>query len=310
MLTAETRGVYPVSPTPFLPNGDIDRESIARLCSFYRRAGAKGVTVLGLLGEGAKLDAQESVETVRCFAEYAEGLELIVGATAPGFSAMRYIANEAMAAGAVGVMVGPPTTLRTNEQVVGYYASVAEALGSGVPFIIQDYPLVNQVVFTTEVLREIVEKNPTCVSIKHEDWPGMDKLRTLKKYIKEGTMRKIPILIGNGGLFVDFEYAAEADGAMTGYPFPEMLVRCLELMDEGKRDEMQDLFDAHLPYLRYEAQPKIGVAIRKYVLCRRGVLAHETQRKPMISLSEGTRKDVDYLLDRLVRKTGVELKLF
>ena len=49
---------------------------------------------------------------------------------------------------------------------------------------------------------------------------------------------------------------------------------------EGRRDEAHDLFDAHLPLMRYEQQQGVGLAVRKYVLMRRGVLASDAQRKP------------------------------
>ena len=42
--------------------------------------------------------------------------------------------------------------------------------------------------------------------------------------------------------------------------------------------EAHDLFDAHLPLLRYDHQPGVGLAVRKYVLWRRGALAAPTLR--------------------------------
>ena len=86
-------------------------------------------------------------------------------------------------------------------------------------------------------------------------------------------MRPLSILIGNGGLFLDFEMERGADGAMTGYAFPELLIDVVRLSKEGKRDAAHDLFDAHLPLIRYEQQPGAGLAVRKYVLQKRGVIA-------------------------------------
>jgi 4-hydroxy-tetrahydrodipicolinate synthase len=308
MLSLHTRGVFPIAPTPFLPDGTIDLDSIERLCCFYKSVGVTGITILGLLGEAAKLDFDETTSVIKQFARFAEGLEIIVGATSPGFATMKLVASKAMSFGAAGVQIGPPSNLRSDAQILGYYNCVAKTLGEDIPFVVQDYPLVNQVVFTADILREIANQNISCAAIKHEDWPGMDKLRTLNAYKKDGSMRNTPIFSGNGGFFLDCEYNVGVAGAMTGYPFPELLVEGLRLAESGKREELQDLFDAHLPYLRYEAQPKIGVAIRKYVLCKRGVIAYTTQREPVAGLSDGTRSDVDFLLDRLVRKTGIQLK--
>ena len=71
-----------------------------------------------------------------------------------------------------------------------------------------------------------------------------------------------------------------ADGAMTGYAFPELLIDVVKLSKAGKRDAAHDLFDAHLPLIRYEQQPGAGLAVRKYVLQKRGIIASSAQRKP------------------------------
>ncbi len=199
-------------------------------------------------------------------------------------------------------MIAPPNTLRTDDQIVGYYRQAVEAIGADVPFVIQDYPLTFSVVMTPAVIRRIVTENPSCVMLKHEDWPGLEKISALRAWEREGVMRRISILCGNGGLFLDFETERGADGAMTGYCFPEMLVGVGRLTDQGRRDEAHDLFDAHLPLLRYEQQPGVGLAVRKHVLMRRGVLASDTQRRPASALSPTARAEVDYLLDRLERR--------
>jgi 4-hydroxy-tetrahydrodipicolinate synthase len=64
---------------------------------------------------------------------------------------------------------------------------------------------------------------------------------------------------------------------------------------------MHDLFDAHLPLIRYEQQQGIGLAVRKYVLMRRGVIASQAQRRPAVQLSPAARAEVDYLLERVAR---------
>jgi 4-hydroxy-tetrahydrodipicolinate synthase len=297
-LTADARGVYAIAPTPFTPDGLLDHASLERMCRFYRKAGATGLTVLGQLGEAPKLDHAESVAVVKAVVGHL-GMPVIVGVTAPGFAAMRAMACDAMQAGAAGVMIAPPNTLSTDDQIVGYYDQAVEAIGADVPFVIQDYPLTFSVVMSPSVIRRIVMAHPSCVMLKHEDWPGLEKISTLRRWEHDGAMRRISILCGNGGLFLDFECERGADGAMTGYCFPEMLAGVATLIAAGRRDEAHDLFDAHLPLLRYEQQPGVGLAVRKYVLMRRGVLASDAQRRPAAALSSTARAEVDYLLDRL-----------
>jgi 4-hydroxy-tetrahydrodipicolinate synthase len=302
LLTNSITGVIPVAPTPFFADGRVDFASLDRMTEFFEASGVNGITLLGQLGEAPKLDHQEAVAVVTRVIARTK-LPVIVGVSAPGFAAMRSLTQEVMAIGAAGVMIGPPNTLRTDDQIIGYYHQATEAIGRDVPFVIQDYPLTFSVVMTPDVIRRIVVDNESCMMLKHEDWPGLEKISKLREFERAGSMRHIGILTGNGGLFLDFEVERGADGANTGYAFPEMLVDVVRLCAAGRRDDAHDLFDAHLPYLRYEQQQgPMGLAVRKYVLMRRGILTSDTQRKPALALSAQARAEVDYLVARVARK--------
>src|ERR671917_1630537 len=120
LLDTEARGVYPIAPTPFQPDGRVDIASIDRMTDFYREVGSTGMTVLGVMGEAPKLDGAEPVEVAALFVRRAEGLPVGVGVSAPGFAAIRGLARASMDAGAARVMLAPPNTLRTDDQIAGY----------------------------------------------------------------------------------------------------------------------------------------------------------------------------------------------
>ena len=258
--------------------------------------------MLGQLGEAPKLTHAEGVEVAQRMIRRAPSLPVIVGVSAPGFAAMRELTHEVMASGAAGVMIAPPNTLRTDDQIVGYYRQAVEALGSYVPFVIQDYPLSFSVQMTPAVIRRIVEELPSCVMLKHEDWPGLEKISALRGFEREGSMRHIAILCGNNGLFLDYEKERGADGANTGYAFPDMLCDVVRQSLAGQREAAHELFDAHLPLLRYEQQPSVGLAVRKYLLMRRGLLTSAAMRQPAGSLSATAGAEVEHLLGRLARR--------
>jgi 4-hydroxy-tetrahydrodipicolinate synthase len=303
-IDGESRGVYPIAPTPFDERGGIDWDSLDRVIDFYREVSCSGVTVLGLLGEAPKLEASEAISIVKRSVARARDMSVIVGVTAPGFAAMRTLAHASMEAGAAAVMIAPPPSLRTDEQIAGYFASAVDELGDAVPIVLQDYPLVYNVVLTPRIIARIVNTHPSIVMLKHEDWPGLDKISELRRLTAEGEMRKTSIVCGNGGVFLDFELARGADGAMTGYAFPEMLVELCRLSWSGQSAQAHELFDAHLPLIRYEQQPGIGLAVRKYVLKKRGLIASDAQRRPAMRLSEAAAKEIDLLLDRLGHRLG------
>jgi 4-hydroxy-tetrahydrodipicolinate synthase len=300
-LNETAAGVYAIAVTPFDPAGNIDNASVDRMMDFYIGCGVTGLTILGVMGEAPKLDGEEALALTRQVVAKAGALPIIVGVSAPGFAAMRALARGAMDIGAAGVMIAPPSNLRTDEQIVGYYRQAVAAIGEDIPFVVQDYPLTFQVVMTPKVIREIVRELPSCVMLKHEDWPGLEKISALRSFQADGSMRPISILCGNGGLFLDFEMERGADGAMTGYAFPDMLVDVVRLSRNGERQKAHDLFDAHLPLVRYEQQAGVGLAVRKYVLQKRGAIAFDSQRAPAAGLSPRAKAEVDFLLERLAR---------
>lgn len=306
MFDAHTAGVYVIAVTPFTDTGAIDSYSVDSMVDFYARCGATGLTLLGMMGEAPKLTHDESIAVVRQVAKLTK-LPVVVGVSAPGFAPMAALSRASMDAGAAGVMIAPVPTLKTDDQIVTYYRSVVEAIGPDIPFAIQDYPLSTGVLFTPGVIKRIIEENPSCIMLKHEDWPGLEKITAIRRMISNGGLRQISILCGNGGLFLPEEIGRGGDGAMTGYAFPEMLVSVTELIQQSKRKEAHDLFDTHLPYLRYEQQAGIGLAVRKYVLKKRGAIASDTQRKPMAKLSPEAIVEIEWLLGRLVERTGLKL---
>ncbi|MBF9232671.1 dihydrodipicolinate synthase family protein [Microvirga alba] len=302
LLTSSAAGVYVICPTPFTIDGRVDPASTDQMVEAFLKAGATGLTILGIMGEAPKLAADESLAFAKqVIATVAGRVPVIVGVSAAGFAGMSALSRKVMGAGAAGVMIAPPSALRTDDQIVSYYADAVEAIGPDVPFVIQDYPLVTNVVMTPKVILRIIEENPSCVMLKHEDWPGLDKITTLRRASADGQARRVSILTGNGGLFLPFEMERGADGAMTGYAYPEMLVGVVNLIKAGKRKEAHDLFDRHLPLVRYETQPNLGLAVRKYVLKRRGIIASDTLRKPGPKLSPETVADIDWLMERIER---------
>lgn len=301
LLDATAKGVYVIAPTPFLPDGSVDDASTDRMTEFFLEAGCDGMTILGVMGEAPKLDGAESLEISRRIIRRAGKAGVIVGVTAPGFAAMRALARGVMEAGAAAVMIAPPSHLRTDDSIVAYYRQAVEAIGDDIPFVLQDYPQLFQVQMTPGVIRRIVMDLPSCVMLKHEDYPGLEKISALRRFQAEGSLRPLSILCGNGGVFLDFEMERGADGAMTGYAFPDMLVELVRLSAAGERDRAHDLFDAHLPLIRYELQPGVGLAVRKYVLMRRGIIASDAQRRPAAAITQAARAEVEYLITRLGR---------
>jgi 4-hydroxy-tetrahydrodipicolinate synthase len=299
MIDETTKGVFTIAATPFMPDGALDLDSIDRMVDAYIEKGATGLTILGMMGEAGKLSAEDSLTVVRRVVARST-VPIIVGVSSAGFAAMEALAGEAMAEGAAGVMVAPPSSLRTDAQITGYYHNTAETLGD-IPWVLQDFPLATGVQISTSVILKIVEDCPTCVMLKHEDWPGLEKISALRAASDAGA-RRISILCGNGGMYLLEEMQRGADGAMTGFGYPQMMAQVVAAFTAGEMDRARDIFDAYMPMIRYEAQPGMGLAIRKYSLARQGVIAHPMLRTPGPVLSSAAMAEIDALAVRQARR--------
>lgn len=305
LLKADARGVFVIAVTPFTADLEIDTASIDTVTDFYFDKGADGLTILGMMGEAPKLTHEEALSVTRRTLTRAGDKPVVVGVSSPGFAAISELTKAVMDLGAAGVMVAPPSTLRTDEQITAYYCNVVDTLGSDVPIVLQDFPLATGVQISSSTLNAIFAQLPSIVMLKHEEWPGLEKVSAIRKAEADGQRGKISILCGNGGIFLPEEMRRGADGAMTGFGYPEMMVDVCRLSDKGEHDRAADLFEAYLPLVRYEQQPGIGLAVRKHVLAKRGSIASATQRSPGAALSRTGIEEVERILARQSSKLEV-----
>ena len=294
-LDETAKGVFTIAATPFRPDGALDRESLVRMTDFYLERGATGLTILGIMGEAGKLTPDESREVIEIIVGRAD-VPVVVGVSAPGLAAIEALSKTAMDAGAAGVMVAPAGGLKTDAEIAGYFLTVADRLGD-IPWVLQDFPLVTGVKIDPQVILKIVADAPNCVMLKHEDWPGLEKIAALRHASGRGA-RRISILCGNGGQFLVEEMIRGADGAMTGFAYPEMMRDVVAAMAAGDEARARDHFDAYLPLVRLECQPGLGLAVRKYILARRGAIAHDTVRAPGPKLTGAAIAEIETVIAR------------
>jgi 4-hydroxy-tetrahydrodipicolinate synthase len=301
-LSEQAKGVFIIAATPFTDEGALDLNSVDSLTDFYLGCGVTGFTLLGIMGEAPKLTSEESLSVVDRVVRRSQGRQIVVGVSHAGLENVRRLSHEVMIAGASGVMVAPPPGLKGDEGVYNYFAQVFKELGPDIPVVYQDYPQSTGVYLAPSVFERLVDDFKQLVMLKHEDWPGLAKLTRVREGEKKPGRRRVSILVGNGGLYLPQELRRGADGAMTGFAWPEMLVQVCDLSAKGKMEEAEDLFDIYLPLVRHEQQIGMGLALRKEVLFRRGAIKSPKQRAPGSSLSATDRAELDNLIARLERR--------
>ncbi len=274
-------GVHSVLVTPFANDESLDEESLRQLIAFYANAGVDGVVVLGVLGEADRLSDRERERVIAVAVDEAREIPVTVGITHNATRITVERARAAAAAGASAVMVGPPPGRLERE----HFLAVMDAIA--LPVVVQDYPAASGVRMTVEFLASLGQ-----VTVKLEDPPTPAKISALRRAGSGAA-----ILGGLGGVAVLDELNAGADGVMTGFAFPEMLVEILDAHRQGAWQRSRRAFEQALPLIVYEAQPGVGVALRKEILRRRGAITNATVRAPARELDRQTCLGLDSLFE-------------
>ena len=297
----QLEGVYSVLPTAFTSSGDVDESSLRQVIDLFIGAGVNGVTALGVTGEVARLDDDERRRVLDVVTGHVNGrIGVVAGTTAEGTRTCIGYSRHAKAVGATAVMVSPPRMAKLNsDAVVRHYAALAEAVD--IEIVVQDYPPISGFAMEPALLARIAKEIPRARTIKLEDPPTPFKTSRILAACGDTPVR---IFGGLGGVFLLEELLAGATGAMTGFAFPEMLVRIVSLFRAGKIDEAADVFYRAVPLMRFEFQEGIGMAIRKEVLHRRGALASPATRPPAAVLDQPTRDALDRVLEWVNAHSG------
>jgi len=288
------KGVFNITPTPFHPDGRLDTASVRTLTEFTIARGVHGMTILGVLGEADKLTERERDEVIGATLEAAAGrIPICVGTTHAGTDGCVAFSRRAEALGAKAVMVAPPRLARaTDAALLRHYTTVADAIT--IPVVVQDHPTSSGVLMDVDLLATLGEKSPRCRTVKLEDEPSPVKIAQLRA--ANSDLRMFGGLGGN--MFLE-ELKRGAVGTMTGFGFPEILVRIYDAFTAGRTDEATEIFYKYCPLIRFENQPRINLPIRKYLYFLRGAMASPAARFPVAPLDEGTKADLDDLLRRL-----------
>jgi 4-hydroxy-tetrahydrodipicolinate synthase len=284
--TTRISGVIPILATPFHDDESLDLPSLTRLIEFSAEAGSSGVTLLGVLGESNRLTDSERSTLVRTAVRSAAGkLPVIVGCSHTGTAATIALVNDAMSLGAAAVMIAPSRQPVPNDDTVfDYYARVA---ATGAPVVLQDHPASTEVHMRVDLILRIAAQIPEIACIKAEAVPSPPKIAALKAGLK----RDIPILTGLGGLYGFFDLERGSDGFNTGFAFPEVLLAMV-----ANRAAAWDIYQRYLPLMVFEQQP--GLAIRKEILRKRGLLAGSRVRHPGGNIDKATAEQLHRLLER------------
>ena len=292
MADALIHGVHNIMATPFLPDEELDLSSIRTLIEYLAQADCAGVLALGVLGEADRLDEDERDAVLQTVMEHAaDRMQVSIGVShqSPLVTARR--ARRAEAAGVTAVMVAPPIGSAAGPALRDHYRRIADGLS--IPVIVQDHPASNGVRMPVEFMASLAEFLPPGSVVKLEEPPTAPKMARLRELAPS-----YEVFGGLGGVSLLYELDAGAAGTMTGFAMPAVLAGIVSAHQAGDHDLARQRFERALPLLDFEAQPGVGVALRKELLRQQGAIAHATVRQPAPAADPFLLRTLNDLLPR------------
>jgi 4-hydroxy-tetrahydrodipicolinate synthase len=284
-------GMHWMLATPFDDNEEVDTDSIPNLVRKAKDTGCTGVVALGVTGEVARLSDQERFRVAVKVIESAGSLPVTLGTSAASTHAAVARSKEAENLGAAAVMVAAPPMQKVNfDALLNHYKRIADAVD--IPIVVQDYPQTTGVTMPPEFFARVAESIPSAKYLKLEDPPTPPKITAIRKLIGD----KMGIFGGLGGVFLLDELARGSMGAMTGFAYPEVLVKVIGYMADGNKAKAEEVFYRNLPLIMYEGQEGIGLSVRKQALFNRGLISSPKVRAPGGPLAPEGQQELKHLV--------------
>ena len=314
LLKPPLRGVYPVLITPFHTNNNesIDVQGFRSCISFMKnQIKCNGITIAGVLGESNRLldsekqllieTAKNEIESTRQQQQQDHLFQLCVGVTHTGTAAVVAMVQMAVESGVDAVMVSPTKDSFNGPQpseddIYFLYEQIAQVCPS-TTIVLQDLPSSSGVYLSIDLLAKILSTIPQVQTIKLESLPTVSRLSALRTHEQ---LKDIPytVLTGLGALYAGYDINHGSDGFMTGFAFPEILMLMNTLVEQKQYEKARQVYQRFLTLIVFEQQPGEGLAIRKEIYKRRGLISSTHVRHPGKNLSPTIRKILDEQLER------------
>jgi 4-hydroxy-tetrahydrodipicolinate synthase len=295
--TRPYRGVFPVAPTIFDDNGQLDLEGQKRAIDFMLDAGSDGICILANFSEQFVLSDSEREAVLTTVLDHVAGRVPII-VTTSHFSTEICAARSRRAqdAGAAMVMIMPPffgATLRVSETgIYEFFHRVSDAIS--IPIMIQDAPMAGTSL-SAPFLARMAKEIPNVSYFKIE---------------VAGTAAKLRDLIALGGDAIEGPWDGEeaitlmadldagASGAMTGGAYPDGIRQIIDPYFAGNHEEAAAAYERWLPLINYENR-QCGLLAAKVLMKEGGVIRSEAVRHPLQPLHPETRKGLIEIAKRL-----------
>jgi 4-hydroxy-tetrahydrodipicolinate synthase len=292
---AAIRGCIPIVLTPFLDDGQVDEDGLARQVEDLIAQGVHGLAALAIASEGYKLHDHERARVTEIVIQTAAGrVPVVISADHSGTDVAVERARLAVEAGADAVMVLPPYFIKPDAESLGRYYRRLAALG--LPIIVQDAPQLTGVTMSAPFLAGIHQQHPTISHVKLEGTPAGPKTSDLLA-LSGGSLG---VLAGWGGLSFWDGLERGACGCMSAPNFGPALARVYDRFTAGDQAAAWAQFNASVPFIAWSMQSvDLSVWAAKETYRRRGIFKSAHQRDPVAMPDAVMRAQFDAYLSSM-----------
>jgi dihydrodipicolinate synthase/N-acetylneuraminate lyase len=275
------QGALAAAVTPLRDAGEaLDEVAVAPYVDFLVAGGVDGLLALGTTGEGFLLPVEQRMRAAELFVDAAEG-RLLVAVHCGAQSTWDTVELAAHAAdiGAAGVAVMPPPYFPLDEpELLGHLAAAARACAP-TPFYVYEFAARSGYAVPVSVLEQLREAAPNFRGLKVSDTPW----ERFAPYLIEG----LDVFVGPEALLPQ-GLAAGAIGAVSALAsaFPELVAAAV------RDPAAADLGPVRLALERFPLH-----AAAKLVLARRGVPIGPDVRRPLRTLTDEERRELEAWLE-------------
>jgi 2-keto-3-deoxy-L-arabinonate dehydratase len=291
------KGVFPVVPTTFRDDGELDVDSQRRCLDFMIDAGSNGLCILANFSEQFVLSDEEREVLTDLTLEHVAGrVPVIVTTSHFSTRVCAERSRRAQAAGAAMVMIMPPyhgATIRAPELAIyDFFRRISDAID--LPIMIQDAP-VSGTPLSAAFLVRMAQEIPNVRYFKIEVPQAAAKLRQM---IELGGEAIEGPWDGEEAITLFPDLDAGATGSMTGGGYPDGIRQIFDAYHAGRREEAAAAYQRWLPLINYENR-QCGLLAAKILMKEGGVIASEAARHPILPVHPAIRAGLIEVAQRL-----------
>ncbi|MDA9806318.1 dihydrodipicolinate synthase family protein [Alphaproteobacteria bacterium] len=281
------KGCWPVAPTPFMPNGEIDKEGMKRVIDCMIDQNVDGICILANYSEQFLLSDDEREILTKLCIEHVDGRVPVI-TTVSHFSTDIALSRAKLVkslGGEMLMMMAPyhgALMKGTPQQTFEQFAKVGEA---GVTIMVQDAPL-SGVELPVPLLVKMAKEIEMVKCFKIECAQAAAKLRVL---VKEGGDVVEGPFDGEEGITLFADLEAGATGNMSSAMIPDLIRPIVLDFLDGKIDMAENKYNEILPLINYENR-QCGFRAAKAIMKEGGVIKSDFCRHPIPPLEANTRE--------------------